>query len=184
MTTQPAGLLSRAPDPTLFTLEGAQIQLSNVWRAQPVLFFFLRHFGCAICRAELGRLRQHYSDFQARGATIVAIAPSDAMAAALFARRQQLPFQMLADPRRLSYQAFGLEEASLWEVAGPEILVRQAREALKGNIASINPFGPSINQLGGCFIVDRQGMLRFSHIARPIFNYPPIEEYLAIFDEL
>src|SRR5262245_10266526 len=117
MTTLPASLLTRAPDPLLFTLDGEQIQLSRVWRTQPVLIFFLRHFGCAICRAELARLKEHYPAFQARGATIVAIAPSDSLAAAQFARRQQLPFQTLADPRRLVYRAFGLDEGSLREVA-------------------------------------------------------------------
>src|SRR5262245_60634805 len=184
MTLLPASLNTHAPDPPLFTMDGATTRLSTVWSAQPALLFFLRHFGCAVCRAALGQLRQHYPEFQARGATIVAIAPSDAPAAVLFARRQHLPFTILPDPPRVAFRAFGLDEGSLWEVAGPEVLMHQALEALKGNIASINPFGPSIRQFGGTFIVDRQGVLRFSHLAKPIFNYPPIGEYLAVLEEL
>ena len=33
-------------------------------------------------------------------------------------------------------------------------------------------------------IVDREGIVRFAHIAAPIYNYVPVKEYLAILDGL
>jgi peroxiredoxin len=183
-TVTPLAPGTPAPDLALLSSDGATLQLSSLWRERPVLLFFLRHFGCALCRAELRKLRQRHAEFLERGASVVAIVPYDAAAAAKFARAQRLPFPLLADPGLSAYYAFGLENGSLHEVSGPQVLLRQAAETLRGNLAYINPLGVSIRQLGGLFIVDTQGLARLCHVARPIYNYPPLERYLAVFDEL
>jgi len=38
--------------------------------------------------------------------------------------------------------------------------------------------------LGGVGIVDRGGRVCFYHQARPIYNYPPLEQYLEVLDSL
>lgn len=168
---------------SLLTTSGEPVVLASLWREQPLLLFFLRHFGCAVCRAELLRVRDHDADFRSRGATIAAISAATPEATERFSQRYRLPFPILANPDRSVYRAFGLAEGSLLEVGGPAVLLRQARESLRGNIATINPFD-TIRQLGGVFIVDTAGSVRFGHVAQPIYYYPSVETYLHVFDQL
>ncbi|MFL5800645.1 MAG: SelL-related redox protein [Roseiflexaceae bacterium] len=173
-----------APTGQVYDTSGGMLDLASLWFKQPALIFFLRHFGCALCRAHLQAIRDAYADFERRGAAVVAVTFADPQGAAQFKRRQQLPFPVLADPSRQAYRAFGMLEGSLATAAGPDVLLRQLAQALRGNIPYINPLEGHITQLGGTVIVDHGGVVRFAHIANPIYNYTPIERYLAIIDDL
>ena len=163
---------------------GGPIELASLWLRQPALLFFLRHAGCALCRAHLHALRDAYPEFQRRDVAVVAITFADLQGAAQLKRAQRLPFPALADPSRHAYRAFGMLEGSLADALGPDVLLRQLAQALRGNIPYINPSSATITQLGGTVIVDRAGLVRLAHVATPIYNYPSIERYLAIFDQI
>lgn len=184
MTDVPKQVAQPSPDPLLTTVSGQPFRLSSIWQHQPVLIFFLRHLGCAVCRAELRHLIERAADFEARNIAIVVIAPVDVQAAQTFARMQRLPFLLLADPGRVAYHAFNIGEGSLWDAFGPGVLLRQSAQMLRGNIPSITASGGSVKQLGGVCIVDAAGLLRFRYVANPIYRYPPIEEYLAVLDAI
>jgi peroxiredoxin len=173
-----------APAAQVYGVDGAPIELASIWRRQPTLIFFLRHAGCALCRVHLHALRDAYAEFQRRGAAVVAVTFADPHGAAQLKRAQRLPFPALADPSRHAYRAFGMVEGSLADAIGPDVLLRQLAQALRGNIPYINPVHATITQLGGTVIVDQAGVVRFAHVATPIYNYPAVERYLAIFDEL
>ena len=173
-----------APAAQVYDLDGTSIELASFWMRQPTLIFFLRHAGCALCRVHLHDLRDAYAEFQRRGAAVVAVTFADPQGAAQLKRAQRLPFPALADPSRHAYRAFGMLEGSLADAIGPDVLLRQLAQALRGNIPYINPVHATITQLGGTVIVDQAGVVRFAHVATPIYNYPAIEQYLAIFDEL
>ena len=172
-----------APAAQVYDASGP-IDLASFWLRQPTLLFFLRHAGCALCRAHLHAIRDAYAEFQRRGAAVLAITFADSQGAAQLKRSQQLPFPVLADPSRHVYRAFGMLEGSLADAIGPDVLLRQLAQALRGNIPYINPVNATITQLGGSVIVDRAGVVRFAHVATPIYNYTPVERYLAVFDEL
>jgi peroxiredoxin len=173
-----------APTAQVYDTGGVSVDLASFWMRQPTLFFFLRHAGCALCRVHLHELRDTYAEFQRRGAAVVAVTFADPHGAAQLKRAQRLPFPTLADPSRHAYRVFGMLEGSLADALGPDVLLRQLAQALRGNIPYINPVHATITQLGGTVIVDRAGVVRFAHVATPIYNYPPVEQYLAIFDEL
>jgi peroxiredoxin len=173
-----------APAAQVYDTGGATIDLASYWARQPTLIFFLRHAGCALCRVHLHALRDAYAEFQRRGAAIVAVTFADSHGAAQLTRAQRLPFPVLADPSRHAYRVFGMLEGSLADALGPDVLLRQLAQALRGNIPYINPVHATITQLGGTVIVDRAGVVQFAHVATPIYNYPAVEQYLAIFDEL
>jgi peroxiredoxin len=172
-----------APNPRLVDADGAQVELARCWNARPALIFFLRHFGCALCRDHVHRIRESYPAIQARGGQAVAVTFAEWHAAAHFAQMNRLPFSILADPTRQAYLAFGLTEGHIAEAFNPEALLRQVALALRGTIPYITSL-PATGQRGGVFIVDQSGIVRFAHIATPIYNYPTIEQYLAVFDQL
>jgi len=185
MVDIPASIQPGMPAPTarLLDADGAEVELARCWNARPALIFFLRHFGCALCRDHVHRIRESYPAIQARGGEAVAVTFAEWHAAAHFAQMNRLPFSILADPTRQAYLAFGLTEGHIAEAFNPEALLRQVALALRGTVpyvASLSATG----QRGGVYIVDRSGIVRFAHIATPIYNYPTIEQYLAVFDQL
>lgn len=113
----------------------------------------------------------------------LAIAPYEYATAQRFLRGYQLPFPVLADESRASYHRFGLTEGTFRDSFGLDVLVQQVKQAPRGNMAYVVP-GHPVQQLGGSFIVDRSGIVRLAHIARPIYMYPAIADYLAVFQEV
>jgi peroxiredoxin len=163
----------------LQTGDGTLVQLAQFWHERRTLLFFVRHLGCVFCREQLAGLRDRYPDIQAQGAQVVAITPTDVGSTARFTRDMRLPFPVLSDLRRRSYVAYGLYEAPLSEIIEPTVLLRTVREWTRGNIALINPLGAAFTQLGGLFVVDTSGIVRWSHLVSPVFNYPLLDTYLA-----
>jgi peroxiredoxin len=172
-----------APDAQLYDTTGAEIALSVFWNERPALIFFLRHFGCALCRDHLKRIRDVYPAIRARGGSAVAVTFGEAHGAARFAQMQGLPFPVLADPARHAYHAFGLTDGHMADVFDPAALLRQAAQALHGNIPYITSIAAA-SQRGGVFIVDGSGIVQLAHIATPIYNYPAIARYIDIFAAL
>ncbi|MEM8530689.1 MAG: peroxiredoxin-like family protein [Chloroflexota bacterium] len=173
-----------APDIRVQTVDDTAISLSQVWQEQPILLFFLRHFGCALCRSHLHSIRDSYDEFRARGTEVIAMTLADTRGAAQFAHQNRLPFRVFADPLRNSYRAFTLAEGTLNDALGLDVLARQVTQALRGNMPYMTSMGSSIKQLGGSFIVDQRGTVQFAHFAIPIYNYPTIAQYLSVIDQL
>jgi peroxiredoxin len=172
-----------APDLRLLDSSGVPVALARLWSERPTLIFFLRHFGCALCRDHLRRIRESYAAIQAHGGGVAIVTFADPQGAAQFARMNLLPFLVLTDPTRHAYHTFGLTDGHIAEAFSPHALLRQAGQALQGNIPSITSL-TATGQRGGVFIVDRSGIVRFAHVATPIYNYPTIEQYIAIFEQL
>jgi peroxiredoxin len=182
MTTTPLPAGEPAPDILIQDAEGQQMRLARYWERSPLLLFFVRHVGCVFCREQVRGLAQRYDDIRARGADVAAIIPTDAINAGRFARSMRLPFTVLSDAPRRAFAAFGLYEASLGELAQPEVLLRTARQFARGNIPAVNPLSSSITQLGGVFVVGIDGIVRFGHAATPVFTYPSIDTCLSVLD--
>ncbi len=46
------------------------VGLADLWQQPPLLVFFLRHAGCALCRSHLRLLAERYPPFQAAGLAV------------------------------------------------------------------------------------------------------------------
>src|SRR5262249_8751183 len=88
----------KVPAAHVYDIGGSSIDLASFWKAQPTLIFFLRHAGCALCRAHLHAIRYAYAEFQRRGAAVLAITFADSQGAAQLKQSQRLPFPIVADP--------------------------------------------------------------------------------------
>ena len=174
---------TQAPLLELTDLTGTPIPLAALWQKQPLLIFFLRHFGCALCRSHLRLLNDAYPRLSAQGASVVAITFSDAVSAAYLQYTQRVSFPLLLDSTRRAYRAFGMTDGSLRDALGPRILVQQLRQIPNGQLPYIPP-GANLTQLVGSVIVDTAGMIRFHHLALPIDHYPTVEQYLAVLGQL
>jgi len=77
----------------------------------------------------------------------------------------ELPFPVLLDPDRIAYSAWGLGRTNLFgAMLSPSLNWRYFRLLLAGE--RFLGFAPDMFQLGGDFVVDPTGVVRFGHRMR------------------
>jgi peroxiredoxin len=176
-----------APDATVYRGDSSPVAISSLWRTQPLVLSFLRHYGCQFCREFVTMLRAAYPEFVARGVAVAAVGQGSAPQAAHFASVYRLPFPMLADPARSAYQAFGLIEGTLDQTINGTVILKMMGKAAQGTLPGVGDHlralrgsdGSSLRQLGGSFVIGVDGRVRYAHIDSPIHRHPDISDLLA-----
>ncbi len=87
------------------------------------------------------------------------------------------PFRLLLDPQRKVYQAYGLER-SFWRSWNLKTLWRYLQLFRAGH--SWRGIQGDSTQLGGDFIVDSQGVLRFAYRSHDPTDRPAVEQLLEV----
>ncbi len=169
-----------APEATLRDHEGNSVALADLWRAQPTLLVFLRHFGCPHCRGHAIQLRRDAGRYRAAGAQVVLVGLGDPTKAAEFRRDLDLPFTILCDPDKAVYRAYGLTRRMNLprELASPTGVARYAGDIARYGIALTEQ---DMFQLGGVFVIDRAGTICFTFTAMRAADFPPTS---ALFDAI
>lgn len=86
---------------------------------------------------------------------------------------------VLADPERTLYAAYGLRRGSFARVwLSPRTLWFYASQLARGRVAR-RPRADTL-QLGGDFIIDGGGIVRFAHSSVEPADRPPVEEMLNV----
>ena len=111
-----------APDFTLPNADGAETSLSE-YSGHEVVLYFVREFGCRVCRRHSTGLGRLYEEFQKAGAEVLLVTPGDAQRAKAYAGSLTLPFPVLADAGREVYRLYGLDRMALGLIQRSEILV-------------------------------------------------------------
>lgn len=117
-------------------------------------------------------LRDAYQEFGQRGASAAAVTQGTAAQTASLCQRHNVPFRCLADPSRQAYAAFGLERGSMAQVMGPDVLLKQALSAFRGNFG---PPGGDVFQLAGTFVIGTDGTVRLAYRSRDATDIPPMD---------
>ena len=91
------------------------------------------------------------------------------------------PFPLLLDTERSVYRAYGLERSFVksWH---PRIMLHYLALPFKGR--KLHPIQGDPNQLGGDFIVDAQGTVRFSHYRQAPSDRPSFQRILEALKKL
>ena len=166
------GVGREAPEATLRDQDGHEVTLASLWQAQPTMLVFLRHFGCPHCRGHAIQLRRDEAKYRAAGGQIVLVGLGEPDKAASFRADLDLPFPVLCDTDRAVYRAYGLTRRMnlLREVASPAGVAHYAGDIARYGIALTEQ---DMFQLGGVFIIDRAGTLRFTFTAMRAADFPP-----------
>jgi peroxiredoxin len=112
------------------------------------------------------RLAEHYPRLRAAGTSVIVVSFDSADRVEQFQDRLRLPFTFALDHERRAYAAFGLGRASLLRTYGyPEVVGFYARALLRGRIPDLHR-RQDRRQLGGDFVIDRDGVVFFAHPER------------------
>ncbi len=171
-----------APDAVVKTMNGDETTLADVWQSHdgPTVLVFLRHFGCIFCREHAAQLASAKAEFEKRGVQIVFVGMGNPEEAREFRADRDLPFEILADPDRVAYRAFGLPEGRISQLAGPAVVGASVRAMKHG--ASVGKAVGNRRQLPGTYIIDQDGRFLFSKPAAHAGDVAEIETLLAALD--
>ena len=112
-------------------------------------------------------------------AEVIALAAVDRKPLAGFARELQLPFPVLSDVTGEVYRAFGLGKGM---VIRSRTLLVAARLVWRAK-RLYRPVG-DIMQVGGDFIVDREGIICFAHSSEDPTDRPDVIELMRLIASL
>jgi peroxiredoxin len=117
------------------------------------------------------------------GATVVVVSFEARERAAWLRDRLHLPFVIALDPHRNGYRSFALRRASfLRTYTHPGVVSFYARALLQGHIPGLH-HGQDRRQLGGDFVLDRDGVIVLAHPERGPEDRTPVGSILRAVED-
>lgn len=121
------------------------------------------------------------NEFDRRGVAIIVISFAEPERLAPYQEHHHWPFVVLADPKRIAYQAFALKRLSLFRVFSPTTLKLYFKLLREGK--KLESYGrDDYYQAGGDFLIDREGNILFAHRSQNPADRPPVENLLNAID--
>jgi peroxiredoxin len=123
---------------------------------------------------QLCRDKEQYA---AAGLQIVLVGLGMPQQARQFRDALDLPFMILSDPDKQSYRAFGLtRRLNLGREINAQSLSRFVHDVTRYGVGKTDQ---DMLQLGGVFVVDRAGIVRFSFAALRASDQPALADVIA-----
>ena len=167
-----------APDLELPDTSGSKRHLSEYWSAGTAVLIFLRHFGCSCLAERWETLQADLPALAGAGATVVAVCQAEPERALAVATRRGYPFQLVCDPERRAYRAYGLLEGQPaqivhdfdWKPGDLETAQTMFLGPRRGTERAVvdSPW-----QLPGEFVVGRGGRIVLAHRYQYCEDFPP-----------
>jgi hypothetical protein len=122
-------------------------------------------------------LRDNYDKFQAHNVRIVTVTFVTGYWLDVWMKKTQSPFTMLLDKERRYYHQFAMKKrfVAVWQ---PKVLWFYAKRFLQGN--RIQAIHGDPHQLGGDFIIARNGQLHFAYSSDDPTDRPSLATLLAV----
>ena len=127
----------------------------------------------------MSQLRHSYPKFRELNAEVITVAAVGLGPLEKFARELELPFPVLSDSTAKIYRAFGLGKGLAIHPRTPFEFARLAWNEKR----LYRPVGNAM-QIGGDFIVDDAGRLRYAHSSEDPTDRPEVVELLRLIAEL
>ncbi len=105
-----AGGFDLAPGGTVTSSQNTSVELSSLWQDHRVVLVFYRGHWCPYCQHQLDDLNKHFGDFEAKGATIVAVSVDSIADEQKMTQKFGLRFQLYSDPQLAVITKFGVDD--------------------------------------------------------------------------
>ncbi|XP_067287373.1 prostamide/prostaglandin F synthase [Pseudorasbora parva] len=150
LTTLGANLLKN-------TTSGEMVEVGSLWREQAVVLFFLRRFGCQVCRWMAGEVSKLDKDLKANGVALIGIGPEE-VGVKEFKDGGFFKGDIYIDEKKQCYKDLGFKRYNAVNVV-PAAMGKQVREiASKASAEGIHGnFSGDLLQSGGLLIVAKGG---------------------------
>jgi prostamide/prostaglandin F2alpha synthase len=153
------------------------VTLSSLWSEGPAIIYFLRRFGCQICRWHAKNVSQLAAPLDGKNVRFVAIGPEKLGWDEFVQGKFWASPEVYYDPEKKLYQELGMKRSGILGVMGGMLtkktwdMVGKTRSAgVSGNLKG------DIYQLGGLFVVDKGGDKILYEFRQADFNdYPDVQ---------
>lgn len=159
----------RAPAFTLNDPDGKPVASTDLLARGPLVVSFYRGVWCPYCNMELQALQAALPEFQAVGASLVAISPQMAANSRKSLRQNELAFPILSDPHNDVAAAFGLRFAL------PDYLV-ELYKSLKNDLPAFNGDPSWTLPMPGRFVIAPDGTIVYAEVNPDYTKRPEPED--------
>jgi len=124
------------------------------------------------------KVRDRFEEIDRLGVRVLAITFAPLELVEGFRSSLGLPFPVAADPEQISYRRYGLLRGAWWTVWHPRVLWKYAVLISRGMKVQRSFPREDLAQLGGDFVIDRGGKIRFAHPSRGPSDRPELSELM------
>lgn len=146
-----------APDFTLEAPDGMPVSSTELLARGPLVVSFYRGVWCPYCNMELQALQAALPEFEAAGASLVAISPQSRVNSRKSMRENALGFPILSDPGNATAAAFGLRFAL------PDYLVA-LYQSLGNRLPAFNGDESWTLPMPGRFVIGSDGVIAYAEV--------------------
>lgn len=146
-----------APDFTLPDAQGGNFSLKDALKKGPVVLTWFRGEWCPFCNKQLSGLQDRLGEFDAAGATVVAISPQTMDHTEATVTKDSVKFHMLSDEGFKVGEAYGVK----YEL--PPAMKEQLKK-YKLDLSKFNGGEGDSLPLTVSYVIDRQGVIRYAFI--------------------
>ena len=159
----------QAPAFRLSSAQGPDVALADYRGRKNVIVWFTKGMACVFCRQHMTQLARLYPEITKRDADVLQINPTAPDRARAYASKYRLPFPYLCDPDDAVRRAWHLDvrrRGPLWYAGG--LVAGMTGKKPETDFGADPPSFAEMPKLlrdddMGFFVVDRQGVVRFTH---------------------
>ncbi len=120
-------------------------------------------------------MRARYDEIRALGGEVIVVSFEPASRLSMYIEDHGWPWQVVADPERAGYAAFGLTSATWGAMLRPRVMVKFIQLLRRG--LKLRRPSPHVDvlQLGGDFVLDGDRRVVFAHRSTDPADRPPVE---------
>ncbi|KAM7005800.1 prostamide/prostaglandin F synthase [Tautogolabrus adspersus] len=160
---------------------GENVELQSLWQDQPVVLFFLRRFGCQVCRWTASEVSKLEPELRASGVALVGVGPEE-FGLKEFKEGGLFKGSIYVDQQKRTYKDLGFKRYTAISVV-PAAMGKRVREAAaKAKAAGIQGnFSGDLLQSGGMLIVAKGGEKVLLHFVQDSpGDYVPLEDIAKV----
>jgi len=124
----------------------------------------------------VAQLRREQDGLKTAGLDVVLIGSGSPAQAESFRHDYEVPFPIVSDPDCVLFKKYGLRDMETRDYFSPIMLVKVVKVLAEGYGHKSGQ--GSNSQLGGVFIIDTGGKVRFAHIAANAADHPSPQEII------
>jgi peroxiredoxin len=183
-----------APNFRLASAQGGEVALDDYRGQKNIILWFSRGLFCPFCRRYMTQLGLGYRQLQEKGAEILQVTYSTPEEARLYFRQYRLLFPYLCDPERSVYPLYGIRivhgtvPAFVAGMAVGTVTALSDRlfrgEKTASPLAPMKRYGPTDMEQQAAFIIDKAGVIRYTHASNSLGGLPSTAEYLRQLEKL
>ena len=156
-------------------VRGQSRLLGSLWRNQPAVLIWLRHFACLFCKEQASEMRSHKGEIEDLGGRLAFIGSGTTVQAQNFRDHFVPGCAVFTDPSAYTYRRIGARESMSSTAAG--FALHSARAMRHGHVQTSMHRRPF--QQGGVLVAYPGNLTAFAYISEVAGDHPPLSEVLG-----